>query len=114
MESSLFFTDGDLYSGVSRPRDELMTLRYLVEFQEHTERRLGKRADQLCNRLRRAGNPYSEISDLVVDCLLLRDLFSHVNNGQRDNPIPTYLVIGNRLSKLLNESRHLFGIFALI
>jgi len=37
MESSLFFTDGDLCSSVSRHCDELMVLRYLVEFQEHIE-----------------------------------------------------------------------------
>jgi len=37
MESSLFFTDGALWSGVSRYRNELAVLRYLVELQEHTE-----------------------------------------------------------------------------
>jgi len=37
MESSLFFTDGALWSSVSRYRNELAVLRYLVELQEHTE-----------------------------------------------------------------------------
>jgi len=37
MESSLFFTDGDLCSSVSRHCDEPAALRYLVELQEHIE-----------------------------------------------------------------------------
>ena len=43
MESSLPFTDGDLCSSVSQHRDEPIGLRYLVEFQEHIERRLDKK-----------------------------------------------------------------------
>ena len=38
MESSLFFTDGDLCLSVSRYRDGFAVLRYLVDFQEHIER----------------------------------------------------------------------------
>lgn len=37
-DSILFFTNGDLCSSVSLYHDELTALRYLVEFQEHTER----------------------------------------------------------------------------
>ena len=43
IESSLSFTDGDLYSSVSQYRGEPIALRYLVEFQEYIERRLNKK-----------------------------------------------------------------------
>ena len=52
MESSLFSTAGNPCSRVSQYRDDLIVLRYLVEFQEHIKRRLDRGIDHPRNRLR--------------------------------------------------------------
>jgi len=59
-------------------------------------------------------NPYSDICYLVVNRLLLRDLFFRINTTRRGDPAPTYLVKANSLPNLSDELRHFFRILALI
>ena len=59
-------------------------------------------------------DPHCESGDLVVDCLLLRHLPSCVSSTRQDIQIATYLIVTENISEFLNESRHLFGILALI
>ena len=58
--------------------------------------------------------PYSEISDSVVDRLLLRYLLFHVNRTRHNDPVPAHLVVGDRFLKSFDKLHHLFGIPALI
>ena len=58
-------------------------------------------------------NAYSETGNSVVDRLLLRYLPS-CELGSMRQQIIAHLIVGNRLSKLFDESHHLFGVLTLI
>ena len=113
LESSFFFTDGDLCSSVSRHRDEPIALHYLVEFQEHIERRLDKKLVISVKGGKKMENPHGEVGDPVVDRLLLRYL-SRYESYSVKKAVLTHLVVDNNLSKPLNELRNLSGIPSLI
>ena len=72
-ESSLFFT-GDICSDIGQSHDAFRILHNLVKLQQCIKRQLGEGLFINIMDGGTPGNPYSEISDLVVDRLLLRYL----------------------------------------
>lgn len=67
-----------------------------------------------CDRGRQTGNTDSEGGDSLVDCLLLRNLSCRVSRAQVKKPVSAHLVVGNGLSKLINETCHLSRICRLV
>ena len=114
IESSLFFTDGDLCSNVSQYHDEPIASCYLVEFQECIERRLNKKKSVISVKGgKKLEITYGEVGDSIVDRLLLRylscrELYSVLKI------VLTHLVVDDSLSKSFDEFRHLSGIPSLI
>ena len=114
-ESSLFLTTGDICSGVSQSHNVFRISQNLMKFQQCIKRCLGKGLIIDAKDRGIPGSPYNEISDLVVDRLLLRYLSSSVSRCTRcDSPIPAHLIVTDSLSKSIDEFRHLFGVLSLV
>ena len=78
-----------------------------MESQEHIERQLDKRTNISVKDRDKSENPHSEVSDSVVDRLLLRYLFSYVSSIRRNETALAHLIMGDSLSKSFDKPRYL-------
>jgi len=111
-DSSLSLTREGFYPMVSVCCNDQNAVDYLPKLQERIERRLEKRIGQ--HRLQRQSRThYCEMSDLMVDRLLLRYLLPCQRCSTQDAMV-THLITDDCLPKPLDESCHDFRILPLV